>query len=136
MTTDQLDTTFAALADPTRRAILARLAGFSKKTLRDLRRRVDVHDDPAGHQIVTFTALAALHDVKVRVQDGILNTPTSLEKEGRELIPAEAVAWFPAVAVAAAAVLCTIAQAITKAMAEWPAPGNSDAGNRQSPERE
>src|SRR5687768_3130526 len=27
MTTDQLSTTFAALADPTRRAILARLAG-------------------------------------------------------------------------------------------------------------
>jgi DNA-binding transcriptional ArsR family regulator len=36
MTTDQLDTTFAALADPTRRAILARLADDGEVTVNDL----------------------------------------------------------------------------------------------------
>jgi DNA-binding transcriptional ArsR family regulator len=36
MTTDQLDTTFAALADPTRRAILARLAQDGEVTVNEL----------------------------------------------------------------------------------------------------
>jgi DNA-binding transcriptional ArsR family regulator len=36
MTTDQLDTTFAALADPTRRAILARLAQDGEATVNEL----------------------------------------------------------------------------------------------------
>jgi DNA-binding transcriptional ArsR family regulator len=36
MTTDQLDTTFAALADPTRRAILARLARDGEVTVNEL----------------------------------------------------------------------------------------------------
>jgi len=36
MTTDQLDTTFAALADPTRRAILARLAEQGEITVNEL----------------------------------------------------------------------------------------------------
>src|ERR1700691_6416812 len=36
MTTDQLDTTFAALADPTRRAILARLAEDGEVTVNAL----------------------------------------------------------------------------------------------------
>lgn len=36
MTADQLDTTFAALADPTRRAILARLAGDGEVTVNEL----------------------------------------------------------------------------------------------------
>lgn len=37
MTTDQLSTTFAALADPTRRAILARLA-LGAATVKELSR--------------------------------------------------------------------------------------------------
>jgi DNA-binding transcriptional ArsR family regulator len=36
LTTDQLDTTFAALADPTRRAILARLAQDGEVTVNEL----------------------------------------------------------------------------------------------------
>jgi DNA-binding transcriptional ArsR family regulator len=36
MVTDQLDTTFAALADPTRRAILARLATDGEVTVNEL----------------------------------------------------------------------------------------------------
>jgi DNA-binding transcriptional ArsR family regulator len=36
MTTDQLDTTFAALADPTRRAILVRLAQDGEVTVNEL----------------------------------------------------------------------------------------------------
>jgi DNA-binding transcriptional ArsR family regulator len=36
MTTDQLDTTFAALADPTRRAILERLAQDGEATVNEL----------------------------------------------------------------------------------------------------
>ena len=36
MTTDQLDTTFAALAEPTRRAILARLAQDGEVTVNGL----------------------------------------------------------------------------------------------------
>jgi DNA-binding transcriptional ArsR family regulator len=36
MTTDQLDTTFAALADPTRRAILARLAQDGEVAVNEL----------------------------------------------------------------------------------------------------
>lgn len=36
LTTDQLDTTFAALADPTRRAILARLARDGEVTVNEL----------------------------------------------------------------------------------------------------
>lgn len=88
-------------------AILARLADFSKRKLRELGRRVQVTPDPISQQNAVLIYFAALLDVRLRVKDGILNTPTSLEKEARELFPSELTIWVPAI-VFSGWLLCTL----------------------------